>query len=427
MTLTGTLPLTAAQRSLWAEQQAHPDHTLNHTADCTEVRGPLQRDAFERALHLTMLEAEALRARLDGPGERGVQHPGAAAPTPMTLVDLRGTPNAAAHAETHLRAHLDAPFDLTRGHLTDHTLYVLADDHHWWVMRTHHIALDGYGVALFGARVAEHYRALTGGPAVGAPFAAYAPVVAEDAAYATSAARQADRAYWMKLYADIPHTPAPLLDLGLARGTRVTGDLSAEDVRALRACADALRTPWPNLLFAATAAYWRARTGERHVFLAVPSMARLGSVAARVPCLTMNLLPLRVNAEDGASLADLAGQADAAYRAARPHARYRYEDLWADLNGHRLFGPEVNVIPFAAPLNLGAALQVRTRNVASGPVEDLAFAFTGWAERLTFALDGHPRLYDAATLQAHHAAFLAGLMDGVRHPHRSLVFPAVRA
>lgn len=70
-------------------------------------------------------------------------------------------------------------------------------------------------------------------------------------------------------------------------------------------------------------------------------MLRLGSAAARVPCMIMNLLPLRVNVGPHDSLRTLTTQVREARTRTHPHARYRYEHLWADLRGRRLFGPEV--------------------------------------------------------------------------------------
>lgn len=128
---------------------------------------------------------------------------------------------------------LDTPFDLGAGELYRHALFLLGPAHARWVLVTHHIALDSYGLSLCLQRAA-HYRALV--------------------------------------------TGAALPELGLNRGHRVQGTVSAALTRRLNEQARALGAAWPTVLFALSAAFWHEHTGERQVVLAVPMMGRLGSV-----------------------------------------------------------------------------------------------------------------------------------------------------
>ena len=85
---------------------------------------------------------------------------------------------------------------------------------------------------------------------------------------------------------------------------------------------------------------------------------RLGTPAARVPAMVMNVLPLRVAADEDAPLAELLldGVADACSARAAT-ARYRSEQLRRDLGllggERRLYGPLVNVLPFDEPPGSG--------------------------------------------------------------------------
>src|SRR5205807_518919 len=131
---------------------------------------------------------------------------------------------------------------------------------------------------------------------------------------------------------------------------------------------------WTEALTAAFAAYLHRMTGAGQVNLALPVMSRMGSVALRVPCMVLNVVPLWVEIEPELSLAELTGRIAAEIRAGRPHHRYRYEQLRRDLklvaSERRLFGPSVNIMPFDYGLTFAGSPTVAC-NVAAGLVEDM--------------------------------------------------------
>lgn len=404
--------LTQAQQGLWAEYRADPQDTGQHIAEQLEFHGPLDAARLLDAVARMLGEVPVLHARFEARGDGAVQHLVAVPVRPAALRDLRGHPHPDGAADEETQALLDTPFALEDGELYRHALFLLGPERARWVLVTHHITLDGYGLTLCLERLAVQYR----GETLPSSFGALPPVLEAEAAYEGSADRAADGAALRALYGGIPHVPAPLLDLGLRRGHRAAGQLPAALVRQLHEQAAALQVGWPALLFALSAAFWRAHSGERQVVLAVPVMGRLGHPSARVPCMVMNLAPLRLDVTPGQTLRTLAGQAQAALGPLRRHGRYRYEHLWADLNGHRLFGPEVNVIPFRRPLDFGPDLRVNTATLASGPVEDLALSFTAGRDALHLTLDGHPALYSAAAVHALHGGLQAALARGLDRP-----------
>ncbi|UBV45045.1 condensation domain-containing protein (plasmid) [Deinococcus taeanensis] len=406
------LPLTQAQLGLWHEEQASPGGTLHHIAEVLTIRGPLNTALFEEALRRALADVTALHVRFSEQGGRAWQTPTGEAPRPLRHVDLRGRTDPPSEARVQTLTLLDRPLGLRTGDLYRHTLYRLDEQAWQWALITHHIALDGYGMTQVLNGVAAHYRALSGLHAVPAPFGPLGPVIEEDEAYQRSPERAAHGTQLRALYADLPFEEAPLLTLGLRRGHRVQATLPPPLVRALRT-ESVQGAAWPDVLFAASAACWHAHTGERTVLLAAPVMLRLGSAAARVPCMRMNLLPLRVDVRPADTLRTLTRRAHEARQATQRAAAYRFEHLWADLRGRRLFGPEVNVIPYAAPLDFGPDVQVTRDTPASGPVEDLAFTFAAWGESLSVTLDGHPDLYTAAQLRMILHRFTALLAAGL--------------
>src|SRR5690606_14745152 len=72
----------------------------------------------------------------------------------------------------------------------------------------------------------------------------------------------------------------------------------------LAALAERAATSWPDALTALISAYCLRMGGTPETVLGVPHMGRLGSKAARVPCMLMNVLPLRFAADEDAPMAD---------------------------------------------------------------------------------------------------------------------------
>ncbi|WP_080682247.1 condensation domain-containing protein [Sorangium cellulosum] len=409
-------PLTQAQAAMWLDHTRDPQSTVNNTAERIELRGPLDLDRLRHALIAMQGEAEALHIRFFEQDGEPRQRLGEAAQPPVALRDLTGAEDPRRAADREILERLDEPFSLEEGRLYDQTIYRLSPDHHIWVFRAHHITLDGYGFQLCKSRVAEHYRALGGGGPLSPRFAGFAPVIAEDVAYQGSAQVARDREALMRVYDGLDLPPVLFEELGLLRGNRASTALPARLGAKLKRRAIELKTSWPNLLFGMVAAFHARLTGERDVLLGVPVMQRMGTAALNVPCMAMNMIPVRVRVDRDATLPELAQRARRAFDGLRAHQRYHYLHLWRDMDHKRLFGPEVNVIPFSAPLDFGPELRATVTNVASGPVEDLSFAFSSWGDDIHFTLDGHPSLYDRATLEGHQQAFVAALDAGCDAP-----------
>src|SRR5690606_30805700 len=116
--------------------------------------------------------------------------------------------------------------------------------------------------------------------------------------------------------------------------------------------ADDAKIAWPDVLTALVAAFLQRHVGGEAI-VGVPTMGRLGSASARVPAMVMNVLPVRLDVDEDAPLAEALGAVGRKLRRVRRHHRYRSEQLRRDLGliggERRLHGPLVNILPFTAP------------------------------------------------------------------------------
>ncbi|WP_257458612.1 myxochelin non-ribosomal peptide synthetase MxcG [Archangium lipolyticum] len=405
-------PLSAAQHGIWLGQQFDVESPVYNAGECLEIRGPVDVGLFEAAVRQAVGEAEALNVRFVSDGQGPVQIPGPPPDWAFQVVDVSGTPEPWEAARAWMREDLTRPVDLARGPLFAEALFKAAPDRFFWYQRIHHIAMDGFGFSLLARRVAELYTArVTGRPATGG-FGSLRAVLDEDVAYRAGPQYELDRAFWVERLADRPTPvtlapPAPMSS-SFVRQTRY---LPSGEVERLQAAARQAGVSWPDLVLAATAAWLHRLTGAPEVVLGLPVMSRLGSAALRVPCMAMNIVPLRVPVRPGIGWFDLAREVASELRVMRPHLRYRYEQLRRDLRlvggQRRLFGPVVNIMPFDYALRF-AGMPAIAHNISAGPVEDLSIGLyvrsDGGGVRVDF--DANPACYRAEQLDAHQRDFL---------------------
>ena len=410
-------PLTEAQSGLWYAQRLAPDNPAFNTAHALWIDGGLDVAAFARAADRAARESTALRLRMrdgvDGPHQVLDQ---AHLPR-LEMVDLSGQPDPEAAARAAMLRDRDTPTGPCRDRLAVQRLYLVGGGRFAWYFRVHHLATDGYGMALFTDRVCALYAAeLAGGGDAGAPLAELQAVLDEDAAYRASERREKDAAYWHDTMAGMPAAG------GLGPGFAAAAPSCRRHVLALDAglrarlmeTARRLGQPWPDLLTAFTAEYCRRMSGQEEAVVGVPYMGRLGSASARVPAMVMNVLPLRVPARPDAPVAEYVQAMARTLVRARRHGRYRGEQLRRDLGliggQRRLHGPLVNVQPFYRPPVLEGA-QVRLEILGTGPVDDATLGFRGdGVNALDLEIEANPDLYGEREVEA-HARRLAAFID----------------
>ncbi|MYU20568.1 non-ribosomal peptide synthetase [Streptomyces sp. SID8352] len=424
--------LLTSQSGIHYAQQLDPGGTGHHTADVVEIDGALDEDRFERALARTVAEADTLRLRFTGTDGVPAQYPDPEAEFTLRRIDLRGHAAPVEEAERLIRADLARPADpAAPGGLTAQILLRLGGTRYWWYQRVHHIAVDAYALTLIGRRLAEVYTAGDQEPPA-CRFAPLAELVAEEQEYLAGEQYAADRDFWTgRMRGAVPVTLAPP-GAGTAPGTsplRSAATLPPGSLTRLSAAAESVRATWAELVVAATAVHLHRLTGANDVVLGLPVTNRRSPAALRTPAMTVNVLPLRLAVHPGDSAADLLRRVVLEIRRVRRHQRYPQADLRRDLRltapAAPLTGPMVNIKPHdGGPLDLGG-LPGTVRNLAAGPVEDLAVgAWPGPGDSLALVLEANPDRYTADVLDGHRTTF-RHCLDALTHllrtdPHRPL-------
>ncbi|MFE2280598.1 amino acid adenylation domain-containing protein [Streptomyces sp. NPDC059454] len=408
-------PLSGAQEGLWYAGRLASDSAAYNTAEAVEIHGPLDIALFETALRHTVGEADTFALRFtdgdDGPYCRLAPD---ADDWTLHRVDVSGAEDPGAAAWSHVRADLAVPVDLEKGPLFAHTLLTLAPDRHLWLLRAHHLLLDGYSYKLLGRRLAETYNALAEGREPDPRgFVPVSRLQEEEAAYRASDAYARDRDHWARRLAGLPE-PARLTSRTAAPTApflRRTAELTPAETEALDAAAARLGVRRTDLLTAATAAYLHGMTGAADLVLGLATMSRLGSAALRTPGTASDVLPLRVAAAPGTPVAELARAVADELKALRRHQRYRGEFLRRDLGllgtGRRLYGPVLNIVPFDESPVFGGH-PTTWHHLSGGAVDDLQISVRPGARSggLWLAFDANPALYEEDELALHRDRFV---------------------
>ncbi|MCU1134909.1 amino acid adenylation domain-containing protein [Stenotrophomonas maltophilia] len=404
--LATPVALTEAQAGLWFAQRLAPDNPSFNTAHAVWIDGPLDVAAFVAAADQAAREAEAFALRFaEGADGQPLQwHDPVHVPL-LSVRDVSAEPDPAAAARSLMHTDRLSPVDPTRDRISQQVLLELGGQRWVWYLRVHHLAADGYGMALFTDRVCALYAGRRGEPLPG-----LAGVLADDAAYRADPRRVQAGQWWREQMQGAP------------AGAGLAGTLAASDdaLRRVQSLDTAFREqllqasvrwlqPWPDVLAALSAEYLRRMSAADEVVLGVPYMGRLGSASARVPAMVMNVLPLRVAACEG-SVEAFARGLGRQLSQGRRHGRYRGEQLRRDLGlvgaQQRLHGPLVNVQPFYRPLAL-TGVQAALEVLCTGPVDDLALGFRGDGQHLLdLEIEANPALYSREDVEAHAARLL---------------------
>ena len=298
-----------------------------------------------------------------------------------------------------------------------------------WVYHSFsHVVADGFAAFNGLSRVAAIYRALSAGQPVPATrrMSLQQLLDADDAA---SDARDEDVAFWEASGAleQEDTSLAGRTASPSAQSVRLAFSIDTPTQQALLDAAKQHAVSWPVLATAAVGSYLARVGGYPQASFGVPQMNRmfartlpeatraLGTASAQTGCTAVNVLPVQVAATG--PIAESLHSVKEQYARNAEHPLARQEDLERTARNaqSRLFGAQINVVPFDAVLPLAAPSKdesgfpvptARIHNISAGPVADATFTLRGMPGRgnsISCEIDMNPALYTAEELERHAA------------------------
>ncbi|MFY2561289.1 amino acid adenylation domain-containing protein [Corallococcus terminator] len=428
-------PLSSSQQRLWFLEQLEGPSGAYTMPAALRLAGALDADALTRALSAIVRRHDVLRTRYAMDGGRPVQHILPGVDVTMARVDLASLPAEARRAEVQRLAAEEAraPFDLTKDSPLRVRLLRLEAHEHVLLLTLHHIASDGWSLAVLMQELAAHYQALASGgeatlPALPIQYADYAHWQrrrAEDGTLKPHVewwrAHLAGAPALLELPTDRPR-PVAQRYLGATRRFTVPPALVT---RLKQRARDAEATLFMTLLTAFGVLLSRY-SGQRDVVVGAPIANRPPRTEALIG-LFANTLPLRVSLEGDPTFAALLRDVRRDTLAAYAHQEVPLEQLVEALQPARdLSHPPLfqvlltlqNTPP--APLAL-PGLTLELMEVESGTSQfDLALSLAETEQGLVSELTYNSDLFDEATSARMATHFLCLLEQVANAPERAV-------
>lgn len=417
-------PLTRAQHSMWKGHHYHGSYPF-HTAEWLVIEGPLNRELFHQAIEQTLIEAKALHWRVlvkEGKAYR-VDDVGLRAPHFVDLSHL-DEQEILAWADQQV----EPAFDLEAGHLYDYVFAHLGEQKYGVLFKAHHVALDGYAYGLMISRFLDYYQSLKNGTALrNKAFDQFDQFLADEQRYLASPKAEQDLAFWRTHFSN-ELAPKKRLKRKLKQpfyqGPRYEEVIDWETQQQMNVLAAELKLPSAMVVMAVMMNYLIHQSGDSTQCFGVPFMSRLGTAAMRIPCLVMNILPMRLAGSGQENLKETVQLLAKRFAEVRPHQNSYFEQMRYVLEGFEpmeniLFGPIINWIPYPLPEQFEGCTLTKT-TISAGPIEDFDIAITNkfvdGVERLYLAVDGHKELYDVEALAEYWHDFMQMLRTWLQQP-----------
>ena len=154
-------PISLAQRRLWLLDRLLPDRAGYNVHWCWRLRGKLDLPALAWAMNALVARHETLRTRYVLQDAEPVQRIGPPRPLAWPVIELGQLERDAGEAQATalLKALAAEPFNLEAGAPLRLQLLRLADDEYLLQFCVHHIAADGWSLAIFARDLSLAYAA----------------------------------------------------------------------------------------------------------------------------------------------------------------------------------------------------------------------------------------------------------------------------
>ncbi|MGV9360744.1 non-ribosomal peptide synthetase [Amycolatopsis sp. NPDC003731] len=411
-------PLSSGQQRLWTVSQLDGAGAAYNETMAFALRGPVDREALQRAFDALAERHEALRTRFvveDGRPVQVVEDVGFA----CLVNDVSGRPEEAAELR---RAEALEAFDLTRAPLARARLLVGSDGDHVLLITVHHAVFDGWSRTLLLRELGLLYAAgLSGTEAALPPARPYRDHARAQQDWLAGAGPSRHEDYWRDRLDGVP----PVLELPADRprparqdfrGARVPVKLGPELTARLKTLArehgvtlySTILTCWYLLLSRLSA--------QTDIVVGVPTANR-DDAGEHTLGFFVNTLAVRADLSGSRTGTTLLTEVRAALRGAIDHAELPFERVVELVNPPRspahtpLFQTMFAWVPTQHDLLELPGVAVAPLDVEHAPAKfDLALGLAHEAGDVEGHLDYAVALFDHATAER-YARYLVRLLD----------------
>ncbi|WP_221046697.1 non-ribosomal peptide synthetase, partial [Mycobacterium senriense] len=388
-------PLTRGQLDIWLSQETGQLGTEWQLGLFAKIEGAVDREALEWAIRRAVQEAEPSRAAIfevDGQVfQRAMDYPDVELP----FYDLSGSRDPVQKAHELASSIQRTPMPFT-GPLFKFALFQTRPDEYYWFVCSHHIIIDGTGIALVGRRIATIYSAIvSGAPIPPRFFGSLEDLVDCESEYEASSDYLEDQAYWSE---NLPQESSPDYRLPQAARERdsywpsAPVQLDPLVLGRIKELSKRLGIRRSSVLTAACALLVGAFDADgSEVVFNFPVSRRVGPASKLLPGMVAGVVPLVLTASPEFLVADFCKHVDSRIREAVKHQRFPVHLLENDGDVRGLTQATnrvvLNFVPARLTLDL-AGVPATATYTTFGPIGHFGLLFYGFGDEQLFSTAG---------------------------------------
>lgn len=330
-----TLPLTKNQTALWLDQVMSEDKALYVIGGCAEIKANLDITAFQKALQKIIGEMDTMGISIHVEDGIPFQVINPQLNYKLPFIDFSTKPNAEETCQNWIKEQLEIPFVLDQAPLYEFALVKAGTRHYFWMMKVHHLIMDGWGGALFVDKLDKYYHHYaTGAPSPNGQqpplFQEYIP---QEQAYQNSEAHTIDRAYWVQKFQQLPSS---LVEKRIGVTPKLLNKektwLIPEQLQSsLEVMAKARNVSLAQLWSGILATYFYKITQKEDLCFGLPITNRDTKSEKNTIGLFTGVVPLSLQVSADLTFVELLAQIKKTRRSDRPHQRFSLGELMNEL------------------------------------------------------------------------------------------------
>lgn len=340
---TGKAALSFAQKRLWMIDRIDGGSLPYIMSTALRLRGELNIQRLAATLDHLLQANEVLRTRFEAPTpDSPLQHVVENAKVDFQqLACPEGVSNVDELIDQYRQAELNKAFDLERDIPFRARLIELGDQDYCLILSTHHIAADGWSIAIINEQISRIYTELAEGRPVtshgtGLQYTDYAAWQIQN----ESAIVSAQLPYWRDKLSEAPASctfPPDFRrpDVSSHRGANLIQRLDAKQCDAIEHLSQRYRVSTFMVLHGLLSCLLQRFSGESHIIVGTPVANREQPEIANMVGFFVNSLPLYMDMSKPLGFADVLAQSRDCVLEAFTHQQLPFEKLVDELNTDR--------------------------------------------------------------------------------------------
>ncbi|MEO2255346.1 amino acid adenylation domain-containing protein [Paenibacillus amylolyticus] len=334
--IESTFSLTHAQKRVWMMEQHYPDTSINNVTLYFVFKGEANLEWIETAIHYNLSNHAGFGLRFsrkqDGdPYQYYVPH----RISPLPLMDFSNLDSPHEEFKVWTEKQATIPFQLENGPLYYVSLFKISDNECGYIIKAHHIIVDGWSGYVWHEDTLDIYEKLAKGEKYPVGRSSnFLDFADNEKKYLASNRYIKDKKFWLQQYQDFesPTTmPTSKFMTSESIGRRKSLHLNKELSDGIRERLHENRISINAWFVSLMLAYLYRTTGENDLVIGTPVSNRSGSKEKSTLGMFVSTMPLRVQIDAMQSFDSFSKDVQRELISCYFHQKYPYDDLVKEL------------------------------------------------------------------------------------------------